>query len=255
MRRPLTLVVVIALSSVLGCENPSPRALRRAPVPVPMPVAQVELSLAKVPGPGFGPIQWDATKSEFSTHGQPLRAEKLWTFDGTTDGFVATNGVATPSADSGLEVAETERDVVVRSPKGLQINGRTRSLVILRITRTQAGAAWDGAIYYSTAGHGEDQRFFAKPISGGNPRLNETVLIVYDMHRLSAGADDWKDSVIDQLRIDLDDIAGGAFTIHQVAVANDPGNLFDTDNPALQIKPVEPRSADPVPPQTQPVRQ
>ena len=241
MKLPSPALMFVIIATIAGCDNPRPRLVRLASEPSPVSAAQatpLRPSLAAVPETALGVIQWDAAKSLFVAKGQPLRAERLWTFDGTTDGFVVSNGVGIPSAKSGLEVSEADPDVIVRSPKGLQINGRTRSLVIVRLTRTQSGSAWDGALYYSTAAHGEDQRYYAKPISGRNPRLNETVIFAYDMHRLRAGADDWKMSVIDQLRMDLDDVAGGAFTIHQVAVANDPGDLFGTDTAALQAKPV-----------------
>ena len=225
MRLP---AILLLLAFLTGCENPSPRALRRAPVPVPVTAVQAAQELAVVTAPS--PIQWDAERSIFVAHGLPLRAEKVWTFDGATDGFVVTNGQGTPSAGSGLAVSETGPDVMVRTPKGLGINGRARSLVIVRITRTRAGRPWDGTVYYSTAAHGEDQHYFAKPVMGGDPGVNETRLLIYDMHRLNAGADDWKTSVIYQFRIDLDDAAGGAFIIEQVAVAKDPGALFDTDS-------------------------
>ena len=93
----------------------------------------------------------------------------------------------------------------------------------MRLTRTRAGADWDGSMFYTTAAHGEGGGFQAKPVAGADPALNETVVLVYDMTRLTDGGDDWTTSLIDQIRLDTDDAGGGAFTVHQVAVTENPG--------------------------------
>ena len=222
-RRHAALVVLFGLS--LGaCDNPAPRAVRRAPVP--QPYDSTSPGLTSAPGATPSRFQWDSARSIFLAYGQPLRAEKLWTFAGSTDGFVALHAEVGPAAGDGLQVDEQAPDVLVRSPKGLKIDGGNRSLILVRIRRLTAGRAWDSTIFYATATHGESPDFFARPILGGNPAVGQTVLLVYDMHRLSAGGDDWKMSKIDQIRLDLDDGPGGQVVIEQIAIAEDPGGLF-----------------------------
>jgi hypothetical protein len=73
--------------------------------------------------------------------------------------------------------------------------------------------------------------------------------MVFDMHRLAAGGDDWKTSKIDQVRLDLDDGPGGAFVIRQVAIAQDPGDLFPPlpapAKPAEKVADKAPKPAEP----------
>jgi hypothetical protein len=116
----------------------------------------------------------------------------------------------------------TIADPSLRSPKGLDVPGGQYPMVIVRLTRIEAGKAWDGALYYSTAAHPESASFLGKPMGNAQPGLNETVTLVYDMSRPAAGAGDWLASRIDQIRLDLDDKAGASFVIHQVAITENP---------------------------------
>lgn len=214
MSVPLLRAGVVSLLLMLtACDQPAPWA-RAATAPAPTLIA------AK---PRAQVIAWNEDKDAFEIAGQPLKAGRLWTFDGSTEGFVLSGGAALPGAPMGLAIQNERADPILRSPTGLALEGRRFSLVLVRMTRTRPGAAWDGAIFYRTPNHGESGEFQAKPIDGADPALNETVVVVYDMSRLKSGGDDWKTSLIDQIRLDTDDQAGGGFVIHQIAVTENPG--------------------------------
>lgn len=168
-----------------------------------------------------GPISWNASAAVFEMNGAPLRTAKLWTFRDSADGFAAVGSKIAPTAD-GLSV--TVADPTLRSPKSLAINGGDYQLVLVRLTRTAAGEAWNGALYYSTPGHSESGQYFGKPVIGGNPAVNETTTMVYNMGQLVVGGSDWRESVINQIRLDIEDKPGGAFVIHQIAIvqSSDP---------------------------------
>jgi hypothetical protein len=121
-----------------------------------------------------------------------------------------------PATGAGLSVVVA--DPTLRSPKGLNVAGGQFPLVLVRLTRTQPGAKWDGALYYATPMHGESIGFFGKPLSGADPKVGETTTLVYDMGHQAAGGADWSQSVIDQIRLDLEDVPGGGFVIHQIAI-------------------------------------
>jgi len=166
-----------------------------------------------------GPVAWNAATGGFELSGRPLKTAKLWTFDGSTDGFTGGRSAVAPAPDQGLAV--TVVDPSLRSPAGLDIPGGQYSQVVVRLTRVADGGAWDGALYYATAAHPESAAFLAKP-SGPQPALGETATLVYDMSRPAAGAGDWLGSRIDQIRFDLEDKAGARFVIHQVAITENP---------------------------------
>jgi hypothetical protein len=220
------LLIAVALAAVLpalsACDQPAPWA--RAAV-APEPIKFADNLRPQV-------IRWNEDAQRFEIEGAPLKAGRLWTFDGSTEGFVLTGGEALPAASFGLDVRNLQRDPMLRSPKGLGLDGSRYSLLLVRLTRTRAGADWDGAAFYSTPAHKESGEFQARPLAGGNPAVNETVVLVYDMANLTQGGDDWKSSLIDQIRLDTDDQAGGAFTIHQVAVTENPGAAALAQAPA-----------------------
>jgi hypothetical protein len=188
-----------------------------------------------------GPVSWNAATGGFELSGRPLKTAKLWTFDGSTDGFTGGRSVVAPAQGQGLAV--TVVDPSLRSPAGLDVPGGQYSQVVVRLTRIADGGAWDGALYYATAAHPESGGFLAKPTSA-QPALGETATLVYDMSRPAAGAGDWLTSKIDQIRFDLEDKAGARFVIHQVAITENP-------NAALPPKPepvVEPPAGAPAAP-------
>jgi hypothetical protein len=198
--------LVVAAALLVACARPSEQA--KAP--------------SRPLGPTVeraGPVAWNAATGGFELSGRPLKTVKLWTFDGSTDGFTGGRSAVTPAQDQGLAV--TVVDPSLRSPAGLDVPGGQYSQVIVRLTRIADGGGWDGALYYSTAAHPESAAFLAKP-AGAPPGVGETATLVYDMSRPAAGGGDWLASRIDQLRFDLDDKAGARFLIHQVAVAENP---------------------------------
>ena len=181
-----------------------------------------------------GPVAWNAATGGFELSGKPLKTAKLWTFDGSTDGFTGGRSEVAPAQGQGLAV--TVVDPSLRSPAGLDVPGGQYSQVIVRLTRIADGGAWDGALYYATAAHPESGAFLAKPASA-QPVLGETVTLVYDMSRPAAGAGDWLTSKIDQIRFDLEDKAGARFVIHQVAIAENP-NAAPPPKPEPVVEPL-----------------
>ena len=199
---------------------------------------------ASVAGPTVeraGPVAWNAATGGFELSGKPLKTVKLWTFDGSTDGFTGGRSVVAPAQGQGLAVTVVEPSL--RSPAGLNVPGEQYSQVIVRLTRIADGGAWDGALYYATAAHPESSAFLAKP-AGAPPALGETVTLVYDMSRPAAGASDWLASRIDQMRFDLEDKAGARFVVHQVAITENP-NAAPLPKPPKPSK--EPAAITPAP--------
>jgi hypothetical protein len=187
----------------------------------PTDTAKPALAAASAPAvERAGPIKWNAATGAFELNGRPLKTVKLWTFDGSTEGFTAVGSKVVPAEGSGIAV--TIADPTLRSPKGLNVPGGQYPLVLVRLTRTAASPAWDGALYYSTASHGEAITFLGKPLSGANPAVGETTTLVYDMSRQAIGGSDWSQSTIDQIRFDIEDRPGGGFLIRQIAIAENP---------------------------------
>ena len=213
MNRLRLLALSSGLLALAACDNPAPSRLKPESIP---------LAARPAAAPVVSPIEWDSVGQGFAKDGKPLRTVKLWSFDGSTDGFVLTGGEALPIAGPGLKLTNKVRDPTLRSPSGLALDGSIGNLVIVRLTRTRAGGAWDGTLFYSTANHPEAAGFRAVAVAGGNPPLNQVTILAYDMTALAEGGSDWTSSVIDQIRLDTDDDIGGTFVLHQIAIVQKP---------------------------------
>lgn len=199
---------LVVCAALAGCGRPTDSAKPASSAPAGPTVERA------------GPVRWNAATGAFELGGKALKTVKLWTFDGSTDGFTPVGSKVSPAPGSGLAV--TIADPTLRSPKGLNVPGGQYPLVLVRLTRTQAASAWDGALYYSTSGHGEGIGYLGKPLSGANPAVGETTTMIYDMSRQTIGGPDWTASTIDQIRLDIEDRPGGAFVIRQIAIAENP---------------------------------
>ena len=217
-RHPL--LFAVAVLGLSACDRPAPWA--RTPSPA-SPSALTQTAQQAPPVVRSQAIRWDGPQGQFELNGQPLKAGRIWTFDGSTEGFVPVGGDAIPAVPTGLRLTNTASDPVLRSPKALELNGGRYSLVLVRLTRVRASKSWDGTLYYSTLAHPEAIGFHSRPIFGGNPLANETMILVFDMAHPKSGGGDWTGSLIDQIRLDTDDTAGGEFVIHQIAISQNPG--------------------------------
>jgi hypothetical protein len=210
-------LLALAAATLVACDEPAPR--RRAEPPAPaasapaVPAASVERA---------GAVVWDAAKGAFLLNGKLLKPARLWTFDGSTDGWTGLGATLVPATGGGLAVNNVAFDPILVSPSGLAIDGAHNPLVVIRLTRVKAGGDWSGTLFYVTPQHGTAEAFHGRPADLKDIAVNETVTLVYDMSRPAAGGEDWSASTIDQLRFDTDDQAGGQFVIHQVAIADNP---------------------------------
>lgn len=185
-------------------------ALTACDQPKPSPKAEAEAPAAKVRPPRAPePITWDPALKAFTLEGKTLKAAALWTFETGVDGFEGAGSTLTARPGGGLDVKGDLFDPIVRLPKDLSVKGAESNAVLVRITRNKDTERWDGSLFWTTAAHGE--------------AVGETTIMVYDLAKPRKGGDDWLKSVITGIRLDLDDSAGGAFTLQQVAIVTIPG--------------------------------
>jgi hypothetical protein len=213
----LILILLAVLTTQAACDNPKPRT----PPPPPAP-PYAHQALPQGERERLGEVRWNGETGAFEMGGQPLRTARLWTFDGSTDGFTLLGGTASIEPGGGLRLVNTAGDPLLMSPKALAIPGGRYPLVIIRLTRTAPAERWAGHLFYFTPEHGPSEALRGSPTDRQGPGVGETVTLVYDMGGAPKTAEDWAGSQIDQLRFDTDDAAGGEFVIRQIAVAARP---------------------------------
>ena len=135
------------------------------------------------------------------------------------------------NSNSGMTVAATGADPVIRSPNNLIIEGDIQRFIVIDVERTaiRSQGAWQGQIYYTTTEHGESEQFTYKfsEIDNGNTGGDSRVKIIADMWDLVFGDDDWRGSTISQIRVDFEDgqvgpvTPNGQFKIHSITVRSD----------------------------------
>jgi hypothetical protein len=162
-------------------------------------------------------IQWDGQAQQFVLGVHPLELIAQWRFAGSSHGFKASNADVKPTP-KGLQIVATGDDPGLRTPAGLKLRGEDADLVLVRITRLANAASWDGSLYYATGRHGESAERRAAPQPASSPPIGVETLLIYDMKQPSVGRA-WRRSAIDQIRLDLDNEAGGAVLIHEIAIA------------------------------------
>ena len=213
--RPLAILLAGSALALASCDQPKPAT----PAAPEAPAGKVR------PARTAEPISWYPAGTAFVLNGQALKPVSRWTFDAGTDGFEGAGATLSARPDGGIDVKGNVFDSIVRFPKGLSIKGAEANTVLVRVTRNQDTARWDGSLFWKTAAHGETGDFYASPVRGADPAVGETTVMVYDMAKPRKGGDDWVKSVITGLRLDLDDDVGGEFTLHQVAIVNVPGGV------------------------------
>lgn len=141
-----------------------------------------------------------------------------WNFDSTIEGWTATG--ATLTLGSGfITVTATGNDPVLISPAAYTaFSGALYTRVRAKVTR-RAGAAtdWDGALFYSTSGHGFAAGYYNR---AANPNLavGESKVVEWDMSTLTAGGTDWLTSTIQQIRLDFGATNGGVFEVDWISI-------------------------------------
>lgn len=143
-----------------------------------------------------------------------------WDFLDSDEGWTPTNASVAISG-SVLTITPSSAGPFI-AVENLEIPGAYYTQVAVRLKRS-SGSSWDGHIYYKTSGHGFSASYYrakAEP-SGVDDGYVEQI---WDMTALNAGADDWVDSSITALRIDLGSDDSTVYTVDwiEVRLSEDP---------------------------------
>lgn len=142
----------------------------------------------------------------------PFDPYQSWEFGGSVDGWTAS-GASLSLSSYGIQLTASTADQSLFSP-GITIAGAEHNKVRARLKRVD-GVAWQGTLYYSTAGHGYSESY-KKTIA--EPDWPGWRIIEWDMEDLTAGGADWLESTITGIRLDLGNSASDAFDIDWISV-------------------------------------
>lgn len=147
---------------------------------------------------------WDESFGKFKLTGE------RWEFLYDIAGWSVLNATTANYLQS-LRVTPTTNDPMLIKT-GLAVNGYSSYIVRAKIRRVM-GTSWEGALYYSTAGHSWSGLYY-KSIPNPFTRNIEWVICEWDMSALTAGGADWRGNTITGLRFDL---SGDANTVYEIA--------------------------------------
>ena len=123
-----------------------------------------------------------------------------------------TGGIAVISAaDPG------SLDVFLRSPY-LSVAGKDFTRVIVDLEAVVPGSEIDSALYYSTPQHDDSFDYRGGPMNAGVLAVGERRKLIYDMVNQAAGAPDWTESLITQIRFDLPQGEGAHYIVHAITL-------------------------------------
>lgn len=137
----------------------------------------------------------------------PDRPAKLWQFTSSANSWTASNATAATTATA-WQLTQTAADVYAVSPSSLNINGAAARYVRVRLQRTAGSGSFTLELFYTTALHAVSNSFVKQATwSSANGVF---VVIEFDMHALTAGGADWKQSIVNSIRLDLTAAAGSS---------------------------------------------
>lgn len=137
----------------------------------------------------------------------------LYNFTNTADSWTASGATLTNAATY-LTVASTSIDPIIR--RTVTFAGSKYPYVQINIFRT-GGAAWDGKVYYTTAGHSESALFYKQIPEPTWDGVNYQFITI-DMRSLTVGGTDWTGNTITGIRLDLGSSATDSFRIDLIAI-------------------------------------
>jgi hypothetical protein len=106
-------------------------------------------------------------------------------------------------------------DLFIRSPQ-LSLAGRDFARIAVDLEAVVPATDLDLAIYYTTTSHGESFDFRGGPLDVTPLVAGERRVLVYDMLNQAAGAPDWSESTVMQIRFDLPQGANSNYIVHAI---------------------------------------
>ncbi len=142
-----------------------------------------------------------------------------WQFISSAQGWTAANATIT-SGSTSIMLAATAADPILRRTIPAFAGSKYR-YVVARLRRLVAGA-WEGSVQYTTPGHGESASYINTAAEPAAWSTGSWFTFVWDMHALTAGGTDWRDSFITGLRFDLSSANGSSVEIDWIALSEYP---------------------------------
>ena len=163
----------------------------------------------------------------------PARDAYFWNFKRGLEGWDVSQASGASQAGSSLVWDPGAADEKIYSPV-MNIDGGVFNTVRFRIKEVVPSTTFQGVLRYSTPAHSFSMAY-RQVIDESLLVTGEWVEFELDMTSLDAGGTDWTDSIITQLRLDLDDDGTGSYEIDWIAVSVAEGDDWQpapTRNPA-----------------------
>jgi hypothetical protein len=142
-------------------------------------------------------------------------AAVAWTFDVNTENWTVT-GATSAVALGLLTVTSNSTAPNLSSPTITETVNGVEGRYVRALVRRKAGSGWTGAVYYKTAGHDFSESY--KKVMVWPTVVNEWTIVEWDMHSLTAGGNDWRDSNILQIRLHLGASVSDVFEIDWIMI-------------------------------------
>lgn len=149
---------------------------------------------------------------------------RTWYFDNSTSGWEASGASTLTAANGWVVLTNTAVGgaIALSTDMSPGINGGQYSLLKVRVRRV-SGTGWSGNLYYKTSTHGFSVANY-KHISDPGLAVGADTILEFDMTALTAGGQDWRNSTILNLKLELGLSSADSFEIDWIAVGrNAPG--------------------------------
>ena len=167
-------------------------------------------------GDGNSIVVSDGANGQNGANAEPMVSNHRYEFNNSVDGFVFDNAVAVQNATN-LNVT-TESGLSLRLIRhGLELLGQDDNVIALRLRNNAASNVINVNVYYAVKdGHGFVGGYY-KSVTTNVVTTGEWVNVYLAMRELNAGGDDWINSTITSVRIDLNVNSGVDLDVDYVA--------------------------------------
>ena len=170
-------------------------------------------------GDGNSIVVNDGIDGENGANAESLVSVNRYEFNNDLDGFTFDNAVVTQNATN-LNV-QAQSGVNLKLLKhSVTIDGSKDNVIALRMRNNATAAVINVKVYYAVkSGHGFLGEY-SKSLSTNVIATDEWVTVYLDMRELDSGGDDWLNSTITNIRIDLNVNSGIDLDIDYIAVGH-----------------------------------
>ena len=158
-----------------------------------------------------------------------------WKFSRTLNGWTGQNATLTAQPD-GMKYVITSANPSMTSPY-MSIDGSVNNIVAMQLKQLSGNSPFSVRIQYQTSAHGYSDAYMNRIDILGNMTVIRSLQV--NMHSLTTGGNDWKNSIITGIRILITDAVGAEYLVPLVKIGRSSASDLTLEGLTMRITQAE----------------